>query len=103
MKSIDKENLERFSYLLCNYLRGQEYSNISAKYEFLEEYIPKVFEIGEDFYSLNALLLIKEAILNDNEIECNKLEFEYSINEFLEKERWEKVFLDGMKEGKGVL
>ena len=101
MESIDKENLERFSYLLCDYLRGQEYSNLSAKHEFLEQYIPKVFEIGEDFYSLNAVLLIKEAILNDKEIECNKLEFEYSINEFLEKKRWEKVFLDGMKEGKG--
>lgn len=101
MKSIDKENLERFSYLLCDYLRGQVYSSLSSNHEFLEQYIPKVFEIGEDFYSLNALLLIKQAILNDKEIECNKLEFEYSINEFLEKERWEKVFLDGMKEGKG--
>lgn len=99
MESIDKKSLERFSYLLCNYLREQEHSILNEKYELLEKYITKVFEIGEDFYSLNGLLLIKEAILNDKE--CNELDFEYSINEFLEKKRWKKVFQDGMKEGKG--
>jgi len=101
MKIIDKEKLESFSYLLCNYLRGQEYSNINSKYELLEEYIPKVFEIGEDFYSLSALLLIDEAIISDD-IKCNKAKIEDSINKFLDKKAWETVFLEGLKEGKGV-
>lgn len=103
MKDIDGEKLEGFSYLLCNYLRGQDYSNMNAKYEFTEKYIDKVFEIGEGFYSLNALLLIEEGILSeDNDITWNKSEIKTSIDEFLEKERWETVFLDGLKEGKGV-
>ncbi|PRR81289.1 HIRAN domain-containing protein [Clostridium vincentii] len=101
MKNIDKENLERFSSLLCNYLRGQEYSNLNAKHEFLERYIPKVFEIGEDFYSLEALLLMKQAIVDDKGINSNNPNLEYYITEFLEKKTWEKIFLDGMKEGKG--
>jgi len=103
IKSTDKERLEKFSKLLCNYLSGQEYNNINEKHELLEEYLPKVFEIGEDFYSLNVLLLIDEAItINDEDIKGNESEVKMSINKFLDYKRWETIFLDGIKEGKGV-
>jgi len=101
MISINKEKLEKFSYLLCNYLNGQEYSNIDENYELLEEYVFKVFEIGEDFYSLNSLLLIHEAIIN-NDLEESKSQIEIDINKFLDTKRWKIVFLEGLKAGKGI-
>ncbi|WP_143316061.1 HIRAN domain-containing protein [Clostridium sp. HBUAS56017] len=102
LENIDKKRLDNLSYLICSYLRKNEFSIIKSKYNLIGNYLSLVNSIGDNFENLNSIFLIREGIAQDETLECDIEELEKELNNLLEDEKWIDVFKKGIKDKEGL-
>ncbi|MDD6795007.1 MAG: HIRAN domain-containing protein [Clostridiaceae bacterium] len=100
LKDGSKEELNKLSFLLCDYLREQDLSKMNIRDDLLDFYVQKIFEVGEDFYSLCNLIQIKDDILDEADKDESLGHLEEEIDVFLCDTRWENLFLQTVRSGR---
>ncbi len=100
-RDLDKEKINNLAHLICNYLLSVEFRYIGNKVELVNLFLPIVVNYGTNFESLYSIFLIAINVLKDENIECNKVEFEKEINDILLSEKWKSIYFKALKEARG--
>ncbi|MFF1067790.1 HIRAN domain-containing protein, partial [Clostridioides difficile] len=100
-RDLDREKINNLSLLICNYLLSVEFKYIGNKLELVNRFLPIVVNYGTNFESLYSIFLIAINVLKDENIECNKVEFEKEINDILLSEKWKSIYFEALKDASG--
>ncbi|MDS0524760.1 HIRAN domain-containing protein [Clostridium sp. SHJSY1] len=99
---ITKGKMDNLSYLICSYLRKNEFSLIRSKSEFIERYLSLISKMEYNYEYLNSIYLIKEAISEDEKFEVSYKDLEKKLDKLLEDEKWSGIFESAIQEGIGI-
>ncbi|HEK8835074.1 TPA: HIRAN domain-containing protein, partial [Clostridioides difficile] len=100
-RDLDKEKINNLARLICNYLLSVEFKYIGNKLELVNRFLPTVVNYGTNFESLYSIFLIAINVLKDENIECNKIEFEKEINGILLSEKWKNIYFEALRDASG--
>lgn len=67
----------------------------------MNRFLPTVVNYGTNFESLYSIFLIAINVLKDENIECNKIEFEKEINGILLSEKWKNIYFEALRDASG--
>ncbi|NMS90304.1 restriction endonuclease [Clostridioides difficile] len=100
-RDLDREKINNLAYLICNYLLSVDFKYIGNKVQLVNQFLPIVVTYGTTFESLYSIFLIAINVLKDENIECDKIEFEKEMNAVLLSEKWKNVYFEGLKNARG--
>lgn len=100
---LDKEKINNLVCFICNYLLSVEFKYIGNKLELVNWFLFIVVNYGINFESLYLIFLIVINVLKDENIECNKIEFEKEINGILFSEKWKNIYFEVLRDVSGKI
>ncbi|MGS5514904.1 HIRAN domain-containing protein [Clostridioides difficile] len=100
-RDLDREKINNLAHLICNYLLSVEFKYIGNKVILVNQFLPIVVTYGTTFKSLYSIFLIAINVLKDENIECDKVEFEKEMNAVLLSEKWKDIYFEALKNANG--
>lgn len=100
-RDLDREKINNLAHLICNYLLSVEFKYIGNKVILVNQFLPIVVTYGTTFKSLYSIFLIAINVLKDENIECDKVEFEKEMNAVLLSKRWKDIYFEALKNANG--
>ncbi|KPI48226.1 restriction endonuclease [Clostridioides difficile] len=100
-RDLDREKINNLAHLICNYLLSVEFKYIGNKVILVNQFLPIVVTYGTTFKSLYSIFLIAINVLKDENIECDKVEFEKEMNAVLLSKKWKGIYFEALKNANG--
>ncbi|MFL8711561.1 HIRAN domain-containing protein [Clostridioides sp. GD02377] len=100
-RDLDREKINNLAHLICNYLLSVEFKYIGNKVILVNQFLPIVVTYGTTFKSLYSIFLIAINVLKDENIECDKVEFEKEMNAVLLSKKWKDIYFEALKNANG--
>lgn len=100
-KDLDREKINNLAHLIYNYLLSVEFKYIGNKVILVNQFLPIIVTYGTTFESLYSIFLIAINVLKDENIECDKVEFEKEMNAVLLSEKWKYIYFEALKSANG--
>lgn len=93
---MDEKKLDNLSFIVSTYLKDNNITSSSCNYEFIKEYFKIAKSRGNTLYSLYAIYLLRDGLIDNNKerIKCD-------IDKLLKNKNWIYIFQDSVSKAEG--
>ena len=93
---MDEKKLDNLSFILSTYLKENNITSSNYNYDFVREYFKIVKSRGNTLYSLYAIYLLRDGVIDNN-----KERIKYEVDKLLKNKNMTYIFQDSVEKAKG--